>query len=153
MLQRAQPHLSENRDRSLVPWLILGGVVLLLLIAAGLAMWMRGSSEVDSARATLVPVSEPLATPTALNSIIAPSPLPGATPASTPTRSASPAPTFTRVPSPVPTPTLIKYRVQPGDTLSSIAQHYGVSVDGLMRMNGLKNQTIYIGQTLTIPRP
>lgn len=44
------------------------------------------------------------------------------------------------------------YRVQPGDTLISIAARYGVSVDAIVAANGLPNRsTIYAGHTLTIP--
>lgn len=38
-----------------------------------------------------------------------------------------------------------------GDTLSAIAEKYGVSVASLLRTNGLKNSTIRIGQKLKIP--
>jgi LysM repeat protein len=44
------------------------------------------------------------------------------------------------------------YLVQPGDTLSSIAIHFGTSVDELVRKNNIRNPNlIYAGQVLTIP--
>lgn len=44
------------------------------------------------------------------------------------------------------------YLVQPGDTLSSIALHFGTSVDELVRKNNIRNPNlIYGGQALTIP--
>ena len=43
------------------------------------------------------------------------------------------------------------YTVQSGDTLYGIAQKYGISVDDLKRANNLTNNTLSIGQTLTIP--
>lgn len=44
------------------------------------------------------------------------------------------------------------YRVQPGDTLTSIAARYGVTVDSIVVANGLPNRSmIYVGQSLTIP--
>lgn len=44
------------------------------------------------------------------------------------------------------------YTVQPGDTLSQIAQRYGVSVTALASANGITNPNqIYWGLTLTIP--
>jgi LysM repeat protein len=43
------------------------------------------------------------------------------------------------------------YYVQYGDTLFSIAQHYGVSVEALRAANGLYGNLIYAGQALTIP--
>lgn len=43
------------------------------------------------------------------------------------------------------------YRVQSGDTLSGIAQRYGVTIDAIVTANGLSSRTIYAGQSLTIP--
>ncbi|MGB9780748.1 LysM peptidoglycan-binding domain-containing protein [Caldanaerobacter sp.] len=46
------------------------------------------------------------------------------------------------------------YTVQPGDTLWSIAQKFGISIDDLIRSNYLLNPSmIYPGQTLIIPCP
>ncbi|HWO95902.1 MAG TPA: cell wall hydrolase [Bacillus sp. (in: firmicutes)] len=42
------------------------------------------------------------------------------------------------------------HKVETGDTLFSIAKQYGVTVEGLKAANHLQNDTIYIGQTLTI---
>lgn len=45
-----------------------------------------------------------------------------------------------------------EYTVQVGDTLFSIAQMHGVSVDALARANGITNPAfIHVGQVLTIP--
>lgn len=44
----------------------------------------------------------------------------------------------------------IRYVVQPGDTLSSIARRYDTTVAALMQVNGLSSTTIYGGQQLTI---
>jgi cell division protein FtsI/penicillin-binding protein 2/LysM repeat protein len=43
-----------------------------------------------------------------------------------------------------------RYRVQPGDTLSSIAQRFGVSIAALRSWNGLSSNRILAGQPLTI---
>ena len=44
------------------------------------------------------------------------------------------------------------YIVQPGDTLSDIAEAYGVTVSALVQANGLTNPDyIYIGQELVVP--
>lgn len=43
------------------------------------------------------------------------------------------------------------YRVQPGDTLFSIARRFGTTVAQLMAVNGLTSSTIYAGTTLRIP--
>ena len=44
------------------------------------------------------------------------------------------------------------HRVRRGDTLSSIARRYGVSVQNLKSWNGLSSNTIKPGQTLTVRR-
>ncbi|MDO3677973.1 LysM peptidoglycan-binding domain-containing protein [Paenibacillus ehimensis] len=46
---------------------------------------------------------------------------------------------------------MITYVVQQGDSLYSIAQRFGVTVDALMEANRLTSTIIYVGQTLTIP--
>ena len=43
------------------------------------------------------------------------------------------------------------YVVQKGDTLYSIALKYGTTPNAIIRKNNLKNNTITVGQTLTIP--
>lgn len=44
------------------------------------------------------------------------------------------------------------YQVQPGDTLSSIAQRFGVTLEALMEANGITDpDQIYAGQILRIP--
>ncbi len=44
-----------------------------------------------------------------------------------------------------------EYVVASGDTLSEIAQRYQVSLSSLRRSNGLRSNTIRIGQKLQIP--
>ena len=43
------------------------------------------------------------------------------------------------------------YVVQKGDTLYSIALKYGTTTNAIIRKNNLKNNTLMVGQTLTIP--
>lgn len=43
------------------------------------------------------------------------------------------------------------YVVQPGDTLFTIAQRFGTTVEALKAANGLSSDFIYVGQRLTIP--
>ena len=45
----------------------------------------------------------------------------------------------------------LTYVVKPGDTLWSISQKYGVSVEAIKYMNGLMDNIIYIDQVLQIP--
>ncbi len=44
------------------------------------------------------------------------------------------------------------HKVSSGESLSLLAKRYGVSVSKIKQMNQLKSNTLYIGQTLTIPR-
>ncbi len=47
---------------------------------------------------------------------------------------------------------ILLYTVQAGDTLFSIAQRFGVSLDDVVEANNIENpDVIYEGQTLTIP--
>jgi len=50
-------------------------------------------------------------------------------------------------------PTDSTYTVQSGDTLYSIAQRFGVSVEELQRWNGLEGTGLQIGQTLRVRPP
>lgn len=55
-----------------------------------------------------------------------------------------------------PTPRITEehYTVQEGDTLSGIAEMYGVSWDAIIQANDLQSQdAIYVGQELVIPAP
>ena len=75
-------------------------------------------------------------------------PPPTATPA--PAVTATPAPT--RTPAPTPGMMPMTYTVQPGDSLSAIAAHFGVNVKYLAQANGIWNiNYIYVGQVLVIP--
>ncbi|AEJ42885.1 LysM peptidoglycan-binding domain-containing protein [Alicyclobacillus acidocaldarius] len=48
--------------------------------------------------------------------------------------------------------TVVKYIVQPGDTLGNIAVKYDTTVSAIVRANGIKNPNmIYPGQVLKIP--
>lgn len=96
------------------------------------------------------------------------SPAPTRTPGPTPTRAPLSVTLYPRDPnSPLTTPTpdsphalptqrqnADEYTVQSGDTLGSIAQQYGVSVEALMSANKLSDaNTLEIGQALTVPAP
>lgn len=74
---------------------------------------------------------------------------PYATATLTPTPAPPQPPTFT----PSPTPETKVYVVAPGDTLSGIAETFGVSTQELMTLNGLSSGDILsVGQELRVPK-
>ncbi|MEI5639507.1 MULTISPECIES: N-acetylmuramoyl-L-alanine amidase [unclassified Pseudoalteromonas] len=46
----------------------------------------------------------------------------------------------------------VRHKVKSGESLSVLASRYGITVRELKRANNLKNNTLYIGQVLTIPK-
>ena len=57
-------------------------------------------------------------------------------------------------PEPAPSGNGDSYTIQPGDTLSWIANHFGVPMDAIQQANSIDNPGLIIaGHTLTIPRP
>jgi LysM repeat protein len=145
------------------------GSLLALLVASILALWLLiqppGLPGGEPGEEAVLPL--PTITPVALTS---PTPTPTATPTATPTPTASPtaeatpSPTASPTPEPTPTPTptptpepppFTEYEVQPGDTLSSIAQAFGTTIDEIVRINGLESQDVIIsvGQKLLVPTP
>lgn len=55
---------------------------------------------------------------------------------------------------PTPLPSEQTYVVRPGDSLSAIANRFGVTEDAIQRANNLTDpNAIYAGQELTIPPP
>ena len=56
-------------------------------------------------------------------------------------------------PAPPSAPTYITYTIQPGDTLSEIAERFGTTVSSLSALNGISDPNlIYAGNTLRIPQ-
>jgi LysM repeat protein len=89
------------------------------------------------------------ATPTAA-ATATPSPSPTATAEPTATATSTPAPTAT----PEPQATVRRYAVQPGDTLRSIADTFGVTVQQIINANDFSAEdadSIQPGDTLIIP--
>ncbi len=69
----------------------------------------------------------------------------------TPVASPTPAPPSPTA-GPVGAPTT--YKIQPGDSLSSIAQKFGITVDDIVKANNIENANeIYAGQEIIIPPP
>ena len=96
-------------------------------------------------------------TPTATPSPSTSNPTPTATPR--PTATATPRPTATATPTatqsptitPSPTATVRRYTVVSGDTLTRIANQFGVTVKAIKTANNLTSDTIRVGQVLVIP--
>lgn len=66
--------------------------------------------------------------------------------------SPTPVPTPDPTPTPAPTPQGFEYTVENGDTLSSIAERFGVSVQAIVDANGIADPSfIRVGQVLLIP--
>lgn len=120
----------------------LGGLVLGSRLAdrAGGGAGDAGGS--PAAGVSTVPASvAPLTTPTAT---------PAPTPTASPTTATGPTPSPTAATTPAPTP--VTHRVKPGETLTTIAALYGVTVAALEKANRIADPNlIFTGQVLVIP--
>lgn len=85
-----------------------------------------------------------------VGSSIAITPVSNVTPAETPVEATDPpSPPPTNDPAPV---VNSSYRIKRGDTVTSIAARFGVSISAVLNANGLtRSSIIYAGRTLTIP--
>ncbi len=134
----------RKRRQNTRPFLI--GGISIVLVAVGiviLIMWFTGPNRpAISFLATDTPTPTNTATPTAT-----------ATATSTPTET----PTVTNTPTVTLTPTAAApflYTVEENDTLTSIAEKFGVDLLVLMALNNLSNETVIrVGDELIIPNP
>lgn len=112
---------------------ILGLFLLFLVIGAGLVYF--------ATQQTSAAVEPSTATPTLTQTSL---------PSNTPTPT-TPAPTET----PLPTPTPISYFVASGDSCSTIAFRFGISIPSIVLLNDLPAacDTLFVGQELKIPHP
>ena len=110
---------------------------------------------------TILPSTNTYVTPSPkdTNFVITLTPIPTSTetqtPSSTPTNTVTLTASLTVLPSPLscsPWTHWLIYVVQSGDTLYSLAQDTGVTVEVLMLANCLYDNRIYIGQILYVPR-
>ena len=160
-VSRAQPHLGEHDGIPPAGWILLGVV---MLGVTSFAIWFWGVSKAPSTLTTLPTVAfsatMPLTTPTV--------PAPVATVVIIvvpPSTIAMPDATLTALPHTAPalptiTPTATRpanltarYRVQPGDTLISIADKYHITVTDILRANNRQSDVIRVGEELLIPLP
>lgn len=118
-------------------------MVLVILSMVGFVGCQRPKPQIILPQAT-EPVSTPTTAPTTASQVtetsLPASPTVTATPVATPT------------PSPTATPGVMTHTVSFGDTLFSLAQAYGVTVEAIAAANGLTYPyLIYVGQELVIP--
>lgn len=64
-----------------------------------------------------------------------------------------PRPVTPVAPPPPPAEARGTYTVQPGDTLSLIAQAFGTTIGRLKEMNGLRGDALRVGQKIQVPEP
>jgi len=93
-----------------------------------------------------LPSPSPTPTPT-----VTPSVKPTVTPSPSVSPKPSPSPSVTPTVTPTPTPTTRTYTVVSGDTLTTIAKKFAVTVTALKSANGLTTDLIKVGQKLLIP--
>ena len=129
MLKR---HSKQKPSRQLNNWLILGIFIAFVIIIFGVFVIVMLYTRTN-APATPFPIE-----PTAQSIII---------PTETVTFTPVPLQTSTILPS----PTFQVYVVKQGDTLSSIAYAFGISVEALKSANALPSDLIYLDQQLFIP--
>jgi LysM repeat protein len=137
---------------------VFGNIVMLLLTAGGEAASRITATRVPEPTMTALPTSPP-ATPTSTPTgtatpSITPTTGPTATPTATATRSLSSYPTYAPVGTGTPLKYPFVYTVKSGDTLSGLADRFGVSSAKLMAANNLVDSNlIRIGQVLIVPDP
>lgn len=134
MVQRVPAHLGESTNEPASGWLVIAGIVLLIVVSCGVLFILLNVPERMKGFSIAAP-------PTATRTPRVVTPGVTAVPATMPP------------PSPTPGPTAVttKYKVKSGDTLIMIASRYKVTVQAIMIANGLKDETIRIGDELIIP--
>jgi len=65
----------------------------------------------------------------------------------------APAPTATPAPAPTASAPVQRYTVATGDTLWNLANRFGTTVDAIRSANGLVSDSLFVGQTLSVPAP
>lgn len=146
---------------------ILGGilatmsVVNLFIVGAVVNATTLSSSSTPTSTQTTPPPTDIYITPSPRDTKVvmtptsAPTNTETQTPTSTPTSTVTPTASFTVTPSPLsctPWTHWLTYVVQSGDTLYSLAQDTGTTVEELMLANCLYDNRIYVGQILYVPR-
>lgn len=147
---------SGSRRRA---WLLAAAVVLAILFAAVVLLGSPAIVDLvggaQPSGAVVPSASPPAATMPPPSATPAPGPTPTPAPTPTPTATLAPTPTPapTASPSPTPAATPLVHTVARGETLTSIAELYGVTVAAIVRVNRIEDPSlIRVGQRLIIPR-
>ena len=137
------------------------GSLIALLVGSVVAVWLLvlppsvgDRDQTPSLLSGVVPTATaPRATGTAAASPTAGASGTGTAGGSPTAGGASPSPTATASPTPSATPTATTYTVKSGDTLSGIADQFGLTPEAIQRANNITSPSgLQIGQVLTIPR-
>lgn len=131
--QRVSGHIDEPRVFS--PWLLIGGLGVLTVLGCILLFISFSGGFAGSPAQSRTPTRD---------SIVTSPSVPVAT------ASAAPSPSGAAT---GPTQSVVRYTVKKGDTLSSIAQKYKVSVEAIRAVNNLTGDTIRENDVLVIPLP
>jgi serine/threonine protein kinase len=173
------PIPPERYERDVTGWWqwrngAIAALILLLLLLAGFIVrqqLLAAPTDLATVTPTAVsPTPSPTATDTAVPQIVLPA-SPTTTPTQTATATASPTrtPTFTRTPTHTASPTLqatasptatacprppgwVRYIVQAGDTLQTLAETTGSTADEIREANCLRRATLFVGQRLWLPQ-
>ena len=152
--------LNSLRRYRLFLTLLVGPALVIAIIVVLIITLFGGDGETDTTADSTTPTAtaqpgtdggstQPTTTPPTLQVLPTQTPVIVVTP--TPTVPAEP--TETPTPTATPTPTgPIEHTVQPDETLSGIADTYGVSLDDIVAFNELPNaEEIFVGQIIEIP--
>ncbi len=135
----APPRRGNNRV-----WLYVGALVFMgLVVAAAIAAYIMTPNTASD------PARRPAATATS-TAVVWPTAT-EVTPLLAPTATAQPEEPAAAAPTSTAGSTAEVYTVQAGDTLFSIADRYGLSVEELQQANNIDDETIFEGQQLRIP--
>lgn len=126
MVQRVPGHLGE--DSRFSPWLVVGAVAVIVVVGAMLLFFSNLPAGGTSPSNTTL-------TPRARTTIIR----------------VTATPDVTNTPAPKPTASSVKYTVKRGDTLSTVAKQFKVTVEAIRTANNMTDDTIRVGDILLIP--
>ncbi|MBI5031862.1 MAG: LysM peptidoglycan-binding domain-containing protein [Chloroflexi bacterium] len=135
MVQRVPAHLGEATGDLVSPWVMVAGVALLILVVcAVLYVFLGGGARLGIGVSATATPTRPARTSTPAITVL-------------PVTLAAPSPSVG------PTAATVKYVIKSGDTLIGIAAKYKVTVQSIVTLNGLKDETIRVGDELKIPLP